>query len=312
MSRGKNLGKLKNKKSIFKGIKDQSLFGSSIIFESHPQLFQILEKQNPTQYDKIMDQFYRETHIGGGAHRHFDGSHTFKGSYDKIKEATGSVDLVEYFKSHFNEFVTPEGIPFFNLNKNHHELISNQMSESLGGTISPGQIREYIRDFNSFNSGEFASASVGAIFLFFAVRSKNPKAISRVTAVNICLGIATANPFQVVLGVAGLGYGLYHGKIKSYELLRGSAPAISGIIGYQTANKIFNFSKNGSIIFSIGTAIGTEMLLSHLEKRKKEQVLKELGKENPHYIPVLTPNILNNELIKLSRRSQKLSLGSAI
>ena len=196
----------------------------------------------------------------------------------------------------------------FTLNKNHQELISNQISESLSGTISPGQIREYIRDLNSFNAGEFASAGVGAIFLFFAIRSGNPKAISRVTAVNICLGVATANPLQLVLGVAGLGYGLYHGKIKSYELLRGSAPAISGIIGYQTANKIFNVSKNGSIIFSIGTAIGAEMLLNHLEIRKKEKVLKELGEENPHYIPVLTPDILQQEFIKLSRKKASLSL----
>ena len=306
------MAKLKNKKSKFKGLKDQSLFASSIIFESHPKLFQALEKHIPTQYDKIMDQVYRDTHIGGGTHRHFDGSHTLKGSYDKIKEVTGSVDSIQYLKSHFNELVTPEGIPLFTLNKNHHELVSNQISESLGGTISPGQIREYIKDFNSFNTGEFASAGVGAIFLFFAIRSGNPKAISRVTAVNICLGIATANPLQLVLGVAGLGYGLYHGKIKSYELLRGSAPAISGIIGYQTANKIFNISKNGSILFSIGTAIGAEILLSHLETRKKEKVLKELGKENPHYIPALTPDILSYEFIKLSQMSQKLSLVSSI
>ena len=306
------MGNLKNKKSRFKGLKDHSLFSSSIIFESHPKLFQALERHSPSQYDRIMDQVYRETHIGGGTHRHFDGSHTFKGSYDKIKEATGSVDPVKYLKAHFNEFITSQGIPLFNLNKNHHEIISNQISESLGGTISPGQIREYIRDLNSFNAGEFASAGIGAIFLFFACCSKNPKAISRVTAVNICLGIATANPFQLVVGVAGLGWGLYHGKIKSYELLRGSAPAISGIIGYQTANKIFNVSKNGSILFSIGTAIGAEILLSHLEKRKKEKVLKELGEENPHYIPVMTPDILSSEFIKLSRKSQKLSLGSAI
>lgn len=304
--------KLKNKKTKFKGLKDQNLFASSIIFESHPKLFQALERHTPTQYDKIMDQVYRETHIGGGTHRHFDGSHTLKGSYDKIKEATGSVEPVEYLKAHFNEFVTPEGIPLFTLDKSHHELIGSQISESLGGTISPGQIQEYIRDLNSLNAGEFASASVGAIFLFFAIRSENPKAISRVTAVNICLGVATANPLQLVLGVAGLGYGLYHGKIKSYELLRGSAPAISGIIGYQTANKIFNISKNGSIIFSIGTAIGTEMLLSHLETRKKEQILKELGEKNPHYIPALTPKILQQEFIKLSRNTASLSLGRLV
>ena len=128
--------RLKNKKSKFRGLKDSSLFASSIILDSHTKLFQALEKHNPTQYDKIMDQVYRETHIGGGTHRHFDGSHTFKGSYDKIKNTIGSVDPVKYLKAHFNEFVTPEGIPLFTLNKNHHEIVSNQISESLGGIVS--------------------------------------------------------------------------------------------------------------------------------------------------------------------------------
>lgn len=306
------MAKLRNRKNKFKGLADHGLFASSVIFESHPKLFKLLERKDPTQYDKIMDQVFRETHIGGGTHRTFDGSHTFKGSYDTIKNTTGSVDIVEFFKLHFNELVTPEGIPLFTLNKDHYELVSNQMSESLGGTISSGQIREYIRDINSLNAGELTSAGVGIIFLFFALRSKDPQAISRVTALNICIGIATANPVQLFLGVAGLGCGLYQGKIKSYELLRGSAPVISGIIGYQTANKIFNISKNGSIIFSIGTAIGSEILLNHLEKRKKKGVLKELGEENPHYIPALTPDILQQEFIKLSRNTASLSIGSLI
>lgn len=303
------MGKLKGK---FKGLKDSGLFASSIVFESHSKLFQFLEKSNPTQYDRIMDQVYRETHIGGGAHRHFDGTHTFKGSYDAIKEATGSVDAVEYIKSHFNELVTPEGIPLFTLDKKHHMELSNQISESLNNTISAGQIREYMRDFNSFNAGEVASAGIGIVFLFLACRSGNPKAISRVTAINLCLGIATANPLQVLTGAAGLAYGLRHGSITSYDLLRGSAPCISGIVGYQVAHNLFNFSKNGSIIFSIDTAIASEMLLSHLEVKKREKILEELGEENPHYIAALTPGILQKEFMKLSRNTNKLSLGNLV
>ena len=304
--------KIKSKKSRFRGLKDSSLFTSSITFESHSKLFQILERKNPTQYDRIMDQTYRETYIGGGGHRHFDGSHTLIGNYRKIKETTGSVDVLEYFKSHFNEFVTPQGISIFTLDHGHHQLISNQISETLGGIATPGQIRKYIEDMNSVNTGEAASAAIGSIFMLMACRSRNSKAISRVTAINLCLGLATANPFQLITGLSGVGYGLYHGKIESYELLRGAAPTIAGVVGYQVLNKVFNVSKNGSIILSIGTTIGTEMLLSHLEEKKKKRVLRELGKDNPHYITAFTPHILRDELIKLSRKSQSLSLGSVI
>ena len=304
------MGKLKRKQ--FKSLRDPSLFASATILDAHPKLFQYLEKHNPTQYDKIMDSVYSKTSIGGGTHRHFDSSHTFKGSYEKISEATGSVDLVEYFKSHYKEFVTPEGIPLFNLDKKQHEAVSNQMSESLDGIISSGQIREYIRDFNSFNIGETISAGIGSVFLFFAMYSGNAKAISRVTAINICLGIATANPLQLLVGVTGLASGIYKGKIQSYELLRGSAPVISSIIGYQTAKHLFNFSKNNSLVFSIGVHIASEMLLNHLESKKKERILRELGKDNPNYIAALTPDILRDEFVKLSLNSPKLALGSVI
>ena len=304
----KNKGKFKK----FQGLKDQSLFASSSVFESHPKLFQALEGHSPTQYDKIMDKVYKETHIGGGAHRHFDGSHTFKGGWDKIKAAEGSVDPVEYLKSHFKELVTPEGIPLFTLDKNHHTAIGAEISESLGGAVSPGWIRQYIRDMNSFNAGETAVAGLGAVFMALAIRSGNSKALSRTVAVNICLGIATANPLQLFAGAAGLAHGLYKGKIRSYELLRGAAPVISGMIAKQAAEKLLNISKNGSIVFSIGTAIASEAFLSHLERKRKEKVLEELGKDNPHYIAALTPDILSREFMRLSWREPKLALGSMI
>ena len=304
------MGKLKRK--IFKGVRDPGLFASTVILDAHPKLFQYFDKYNPTQYDKIMDQVYNKTHIGGSSHRHFDGSHTFKGSYDKIEATTGSVDFVKYFKSQYKELITPEGIPLFTLDKRQHEIVSNQISESLDGLISSGQIRKYIRDFNSFNIGETVSSGIGAIFLFFALRSGNAKAISRVTAMNICLGMATANPLQLFIGVVGLASGVYRGKIQSYDLLRGSTSAISGIFGYQIARHLFNFSKNNSIMFSIGTTIASEMLLNHLESKKQKTILRELGTHNSHYITALTYEILRAEFIKLSLNSPKLALGSLI
>ena len=303
---------VKPKKSKFRGIQDQGIFASSVVLDSHEKLFQALESNNPSRYDQIMDKTYRETHIGGGTHRHFNSSHTFVGSYNKIKESEGSVDITEYIKAHFNELVTPEGIPLFTLDKQRNEIISHQISENLGGIISPGQIREFLRDCNSVNAGELSAAGLGCIFLFLACRTGDSKAISRVTAINLCLACATANPLQFIVGLSGLVHGLYHGKIKSYELLRGATPIIAGISAYQVAQEIFNISKAGSVVLSIGVSIGTEKLLNHLEeKKKKEKILKELG-DNPHYILALTPNVLKNEFLRLTFNSSKLSLGTAI
>ena len=311
MAKRKKTGRLKNKS--FQGLKDQSLFASSVVFESHPKLFQALEGRSPSRYDKIMDQTYRDTHIGGGAHRHFDGSHTFKGSYDTIKSSIrGLVDPVEYLKAHFKELVTPEGIPLFTLDQTHHAKISSEISEALGGAVSPGQVRQYIRGMNSFNAGGLASAGLGSVFLFLALRSGSSKAISRTAAVNICLGAAAGNPLQLLVGAAGLAAGLRRGKIKSYDLLRGSAPVISGMIAHKAARRVFDFSKNGAIVFSIGAVIASEAVLSHLERKRKEKILKELGRNNPHYIAALTPEILSREFMRLSRKTPAIGAGMMI
>ena len=301
----------KLKKPIFKGIKDNGLFASSLFLEQNDKLFKFLEGTSPHEYSKIMDEVYNKTHIGGGFHRSFDGSHTIKGSYDAIKDSTRAVDPVQYVEAHARELVTPEGVPILTLDKGQHEALSNDISEVLGGEITPGALRAYHRDFNSVNAGELCAAGLGAIFVVAAIRSGDPKAISRVTAANLCLGIATANPIQLFISVGSLAHGVCTGKIRSWELLKGAAPVIAGIIGYQAASELFNFSKNGSIIFAIGTSVASNMLIDHLEKKKREQVSEELG-DNPQYITAMTSSILKEELAKLSRKSDPLGMGKAI
>ena len=299
-------------KKVLKGIKDQGIFASSLYLEQHAGLFKFLENTSPHKYSQIMDEVYNKTYIGGGFHRHFDGSHTIKGSYDVIKDKVGEVDPSQFVEAHFRDFVTPEGTPILTLDKVQYEQLSNDISETLGGHINPADIRAYHRDINSFNAGEFCAAGIGSIFLIAALRSGDATSISRVTAANLCCGIASANPMQVLLGVYGLAHGIYVGKIKAYDMLRGSAPVIMGYIGYNAANKLFNFSKGGCIIFSIGTAIASNMLLDHLEQKKKKAILKELGEENPHYITCMTSNILKEEFMKLSRKFSPLGLGKNI
>ena len=304
------MGKLKS--ATIKEVKDNGLFASSVFMENHADLFRSLENTSPHEYSKIMDKVYNDTHIGGGFHRTFDGSHTLKGSYDAIKNEVGEVDLTEFFKAHFRELVTPEGIPIMTLDKQQYENLSNEISETLGGILSPGDIRSYFRDINSVNAGEVCASGLGLVFTLAAIRSGDEKAISRVIASNLCLGIATANPLQLLFGVCFLAHGVYNGKIKSYELLKGAAPAIMGIIGYQTANKLFGFGKGGCIVFSIGTAVASNMLIEHMDKKNREQIIEELGEDNPGYITAMTPDILGNEFAKLSRRLAPTGLGKLV
>jgi len=289
-------------------IKEQTLFTTGIITEAHSKLFKFLERHNPSEYDKIMDKVYNETNIGGGTHRHFDGSHTFAGSYEEIKEATGDVEMIEYFKSHFNELVTPEGIPLFTLDKEEYYNFSEEISEIIGDTISGGQIRTFIRDINSFNAGELTCAGLGSLFLFLAIRSGNPKAISRVVAANLCIGVATANPLQIFIGLSSLAHGVYNKKIKAWELLKGATPIIAGALGYQIAEHTLDLAKNESIIFAMLSGIATSVIIEKLDADKKKIILEELG-ENKNYLAIMTPGILRNQLEIISRKIPKLSIG---
>jgi len=288
-------------------IKDQFLFSVDVVTESFKGMFKELEHHTPTTYDKIMDAVYRETHIGGGMHRMFDGNHTFSGSYEAIKSMTGQVDAFDFIKAHVNEVVTPEGIPLFNLDQVSFNHLSSEVSETLGGHVAPGQIRALARDMNSFNMGEVLSAGVGFAFMAYALNSGDPRATSRTVAVNLCLGIYTANPLQIFTGLAGLAAGVYKGKIQAWELLKGATPVLAGTAAYAIGENILDLSKGESLFVSIAISIGTAAYISCLDARNRKRVQEELG-DSPFYPPVMTPHLLSKELEILQRRSSSLSV----
>ena len=284
-----------------KTIKDSTLFSAAFSSETYKDFFQFLERKNPMDYDKIMDKAYAESHIGGGGHRSFDGSHTLGESWEKIQEATGDVELAKFAKAHFNELVTPEGIPLFNLDHGAYNSLSEEISDVLGGSISGGQIRDYFRDINSINLGEVGVAGLGVLFMGAAIKNGDSRAISRVAASNLCLGLYSGNPAQLLVGLTGLAYGIYKGKIKAYDLLRGAIPTVAGIAGYQ-AGKLLELGSGGTLILSLASGIAVEAVLNKLEQSKLEEVKEELG-DNPKYISTYTPAVLAEEFKILCRAS---------
>jgi hypothetical protein len=287
---------------------DGGLFGPSVVTEANGKLFQFLERSSPTEYDRIMDAVYRETHIGGGMHRSFDGSHSPVGSWNKIEEATGSVDLWEYVKAHANELVTPEGVPIMTLDKTSYEWFSEEVSDLLGDVVTPGQVGEFVRDTNSLSAGELLSSAIGSIFLFAAIRSNDHRAISRVVGANLCVAIGTGNPLQTAIALAGLAYGASRGKIEAWDLLKGSAPAIAGLLGYSLARHTLDVAKCESVLLGLVAGLAASALMAHLEARTQAQVIEELG-DDPRYLALMTRGLLRQELRLLEHRRPTLALG---
>jgi hypothetical protein len=161
---------------------------------------------------------------------------------------------------------------------------------------------------NSVNAGEALCAGIGSLFVFAAMCSGNCRAISRVVGANLCIGIGTGNPMQIVVGLGGLAYGLFKGEIASWELLKGSAPAIAGLIGYGLGEHILDLAAGESLLLALAAGVASSALVAHLDARKQAKVLEELGDE-PRYVAVMTPGLLRQELRLLQHRRPSLSLG---
>jgi hypothetical protein len=287
---------------------DGAFFAPSVTTEANGKLFQFLERSNPTEYDRIMDAVYRETGIGGGTHRTFDGTHTLRGSWEAIEGQVGDVGLFEYIKAHANELVTPEGVPLFTLDKAWYEEFSTEVVETLGDVVTSGQVRSFLRDINSVNAGELLCAGIGSLFLFAAIRSGDHRAVSRVVGANLGFGLGTGNPVQVALGLGGLAYGVWAGQIRAWEVLKGSGPAIAGVLGYGLGKNVMELSGPESVLLGLVAGLTASALLAHLDRRKREEVIGELGDES-RYVAVLTPGLLRQELRLLEHRQPSLSLG---
>jgi hypothetical protein len=284
---------------------EKTIFSMGAVTETYNGLFQFLERHSPIEYDRIMDRVYAETHIGGGQHRAFDGSHTFAGSYQTIAEATGDVDASEYFKAHLNELVTPEGIPLLTLDHTLLRWTTDVVSDVLGGRFSPGQLRSFAVDVNSVNAGELLSATVGVGFILFALRSSDSRAFSRVVSLNLCIGLATANPLQIFAGLVGLGHGVDTGRIGAWGLIEGALPALAGLAAFELASEVFG--SGGSLIAAILTSTGAATILGRFAPSVQEGVAQELG-DNDNYVAVQSRPILERAVELAGRRLGRFGL----
>jgi hypothetical protein len=286
---------------------EQTIFSMGAVTETYDGLFQFLERHSPTEYDKIMDRVYAETHIGGGQHRAFDGSHTFAGSYESIADATGDMVASEYLKAHLNELVTPEGIPLLTLDRSALRWLTDEVSDALGDHVTPGQLRSFAVDLNSVNAGEVLSATVGVGFILLALRSSDPRALSRVVSLNLCVGLATANPLQIFAGLVGLGHGVGTGGIHAWGLLEGALPAAAGLAAFGLAADLLEVGRSGSLIAAILASAGSATVLAKLQATSRDRVEEELG-HNPNYHAVLSPPVLSKEIEIAQRRDGNLEI----
>jgi hypothetical protein len=131
-----------------------------------------------SEYDSAIDAHFNATHVGGPTlHHNLDGSHTFSGAMDALRQhfpADSDFQLHVHRLEHFaRDFSTPSGInPFL---EPHDFLTAKATLENLG--ISP----TIANDLLNFNAAELGTALIGAGAVLFALSNARASALSAQT-----------------------------------------------------------------------------------------------------------------------------------
>ena len=195
--RFKDLNPFKKIRQIAKGV--AGIFSIPFGKQVEKSISNIIDDK-ATIYDNKIDKFYNDTHIGGGTHRHFDGSHTPLQMWEKVKETlpndSNLEELKNYFLSLFKDLQTPMGIPLHNIdNKQSYDQIASYLSNNYAIKKS------WLLDFQSVNLSEIFGATIGVVALFFGWKKHEKEEFAELASSLILAGAVSANPFLLIISL---------------------------------------------------------------------------------------------------------------
>lgn len=214
--------------------KGASSLASALAFLQTPDLLKWTEnltKGAATVYDKAMDAEYLRTHIGGGAHRLFDGGHTIIGSWEAVKDAmkgdSTAQEIVEWTKAYMKDLTTVKGMPFFNLDKADYDKWAGEIARKI-----PGVSREFLYDLLSFDAMEICAAGFSVVGVFFAFSKEDKEKLAEILGAMGISSIVAANPILGLTTIAVTAYSYWkHGPMDAVAAVKGGGlTAISALI----------------------------------------------------------------------------------
>ncbi|MBT4062549.1 MAG: hypothetical protein HON33_01640 [Flavobacteriaceae bacterium] len=199
-----------------------------------------------TIYDVKIDEFYNKTHIGGGTHRHFDGSHTPIQMWEKVKETlpndTNIEELKNYFLSLFKDLQTPMGIPLQNINnKEAFDQIAAHMTQNFAIKKS------WLLDFQSVNLSEIFGATLGVVALFFGWKKNEKEEFADLASSLILAGAVSANPFLFVISLVSWAKSYTKNKDKK-KFKKGTIRGFLGMGSFIMTASLFSSPLLGIIV----------------------------------------------------------------
>ncbi len=179
----------------------QGLLASAELSRSVNAWLQSMVSGAPTIYDKAMDATYNATHVGGGLHRMFDGSHTIPGAFEAVRNASPDDNIFQeaagLLQALARDATTPMGLPLVNWDQDTF----NGLTDTLGNL---GISRDWLIDLVNYDAVELVGSSIGVVAIAL---NWNNEDIEEFTTIVGGMGLSAAvgaNPLLLIVTVVAL------------------------------------------------------------------------------------------------------------
>ena len=203
---------------------------SVLPYLSQPELLKWSEKTIDavdSPYDLAIDETYNKTHIGGGNHRLFDGSHDLISMWKAVEGTyendTFAQEVIAYVSAIIKDVSTTKGLPFLTRNKDNYDIEKEWVADNI-----PGASKDWYFDLQNGDVFEVLTASIGIFAAFFHLNRGDKEKLSEILGSMGIISIITANP---LMGMAVVGVTTYSYVKKKQELSK--KEALKGV-GYAT------------------------------------------------------------------------------
>lgn len=205
-----------------------------------------------TIYDKAMDATYNATHIGGGDHRLFDGSHDPIGAWEAVSHAvpgdtfTQKVDA--YFTAMWKDMVTPKGLPLATFDHHQFQEVTRDLHDKFGIHL------EWMKDMVTFTATEVIGAATGVLAVTLNWDGNDIKRFSSLVGSYGFSGLWGGNPFLLLLAVLAFGRAYQMARRddeKRTLFVKGGLRGSIGSISFVTASSLLGVHVWIGLMFGI-------------------------------------------------------------
>ena len=179
----------------------QSLLSSAEVSRTVNGWVESLVSGTPTIYDRAMDATYNATHMGGGLHRMFDGSHTILGALRAARDASPDDSIFEeavgLLQALARDAATPRGLPLVNWNQDTF----NGLADVLGTLGVP---RGWLADMVSYDVADLVGASIGIVAVALNWNDDDVEKFASLVGGMGLSSVINSNPLLLIVTVVAL------------------------------------------------------------------------------------------------------------